>query len=81
MINTNRLDLFKRLTIDELDETIKTDVFESLLDTNYDDFVNFYSYIQIVKDDVSNVSAFISDGNIYYEITYKDGTKKRYANE
>jgi len=71
----NRIEIFRQLTIDDLEE-LNMSKFECLLDPHYDEFVMF---CEVLKDetDVKNVSCYMIDSNIEFEITKIDDSKKK----
>ena len=76
---SNRLDLFRSLTVDALDQSIIYDLFSSLLDENYDDFVSLCNYVKTIKDSISNISlSMTEDGEIHFDIALSNGSNHRH---
>jgi len=73
---SNRLDLFRSLTVDSLDQSIIYEVFSSLLDENYEDFVSLCNYVKTIKDSIANISLSLTeDGEIHFDIALSNGSK------
>ena len=73
---SNRLDLFRSLTVDALDQSIIYDLFSSLLDENYDDFVSLCNYVKTIKDSISNISlSMTEEGEIHFDIALSNGSR------
>lgn len=78
----NRIELFRRLTLDELRKTINTELFESLLDRKYDSFVSLCNYIRNNKELVSDVSIYIlENGELHFDVSLNNGTHESPINE
>ena len=72
---TNRIELFRRLTLDELDKTVNTDLFELLLDGKYDSFVSLCKYIKLNKNLISDVSIYLlENGELHFDVSLNNGT-------
>lgn len=71
----NRIELFRRLTLDELDKTLNTDLFELLLNDKYDSFVSLCEYIKSNKNLISGVSIYLLDnGELHFDVSLNNGT-------
>lgn len=72
---TNRIELFRRLTLDELRKTVNTEIFELLLDGKYDSFVSLCNYVRTNEDLVSDVSIYIlENGELHFDVSLNNGT-------
>ena len=71
----NRIEIFKKLTIDDVE--LNMEKFECLLDPHYDDFVLFCNTIKN-ETDVVDISCFIIDSDIVFEVSKTDGPKVQY---
>lgn len=78
MINySNRIELFRSLTVDELNNEVFADVFSALLDKNYDDFVGLCEHIKKRNELISDISVFLSDtGEVHFDIAFVNGAKE-----
>ena len=72
---SNRIELFRRLTLDTLDKTINTELFSILLDGKYDNFVSLCKFIESKKDLVSDVSIYLlENGELHFDVSLNNGT-------
>jgi hypothetical protein len=79
---SNRLELFRSLTVDSLEQQVISDIFSCLLDENYDDFVDLCQYVKTIKDSISDISIFLSEnGEVHFDITLSNGQKHTRSNK
>ena len=72
---SNRIELFRRLTLDELNKTVNNDLFELLLDGKYDNFVSLCKYIEVNKELISDVSIYLlENGELHFDVSLNNGT-------
>lgn len=69
---SNRMDLFRHLTSEELTSSVNEAIFKSLLVDSYDKFVEACDYVKQNKNKVSSVSCFIENGDIQFTYSYKE---------
>ena len=68
---SNRITVFKHLTVDELTSETNMTIVHGLLDEYYTDFVDFCD--SIAEDNtVESVSCYIEDGQIRFNVTRKE---------
>jgi len=71
---TDRISIFKRLTIDQLDDSINEMIFKSLLCDQYPKFVDFCLYVKShPSPSIISVSCDIIDGIAKFTIETSDG--------
>ena len=72
---SNRIELFRRLTLDELNKTVNNDLFELLLDGKYDNLVSLCKYIEVNKELISDVSIYLlENGELHFDVSLNNGT-------
>ena len=68
---TSRIDLFRHLAVDRLSNHINENIFSSIADGYYNEFICFCDQVEAEKDNIDTVSCFIEDGVLKFEIEYK----------
>lgn len=67
----DRIDIFRHLTIDEVNSTVNHEIFEGLLSKYYEEFVKFCEELeQLDSKRVKGVSCHIADNQIYFDVEY-----------
>lgn len=72
---SNRIELFRHLTIDELNN-INDELFKELLSDFYSKFIDTCDYINQNKNKIVSVSCFIENGEIYFSYKFKEEIEK-----
>ena len=67
---TNRMEIFKQLTSDDLTSTVNDAIFKGLLVEFYNDFIEACEYVKINRDKILSVSCYIEMGNIHFSYQY-----------
>jgi hypothetical protein len=69
---SNRIELFRHLTVDELNNDINESIFKGLLSDRYDKFIEACDYVNRNKNKIVSISCFIQDGEIYFTYVFKE---------
>lgn len=69
---SNRMELFRHLTSDELRSDINQVIFKGLLEDHYDKFVDACDYVKFNREIIASVSCFIESGEVNFVYTYKN---------
>lgn len=72
----DRIHVFKHLSVNELDNTINMTIFENLLNDYYTEFVEFCDGVKNSSKKIKNVSCYIDDGKINFEVEEVEEEKK-----
>lgn len=69
---SNRIELFRHLTIDEVNDNVNDEIFKELLSEYYCKFINTCDYINRNKNKIVSVSCFIENGEIYFSYKFRE---------
>lgn len=64
----DRIDIFRRLTVDEATSEVNHEIFSGLLEEYYDEFVRFCDEVESHRNHVKSVSCHIADKQIYFNV-------------
>lgn len=70
----DRVEIFRHLTVDQLDSEVNEAIFKGLLDSYYTEFSKFCEDIRDNpdRDKIRDISCHIADGQIYFNVRTVD---------
>lgn len=64
----DRITVFKRLAVNQIDNTVNMAIFENLLNDYYSDFINFCDQVKNSSEKIESVTCYIKNGKLEFDL-------------
>lgn len=68
---TSRIDVFREVAVDKMTNAVNSEIFESIAEDQYDEFIRFCEQCAAEKDNIKDVSCALENGKLDFSINYK----------